>query len=280
MKRRAHAVQVNSAIGFTLIELLVVIAIIAILGGLLLPALGKAKAKAQSIECASNLRQLHLALELYTGDNAGVFPRNVVRGSGPGSHYETLEGGWVLGNAKTDTSDETLRRGVLWKYVAAVKAYKCPSDKSKVDKRPDLPRFRSYAENQWLNGYDYPPSSATTHPATIFKDTEATEPARIFGFICVNERSIDVALFGPWFNDPDTFYWGTTPGERHAKGANLTYLDGHAEFHRWLFTPKLNTGCDQGLICARNELDRRDLRWLLERSPYWDWPKRKGPNLP
>ena len=280
MKSHDQPVWVALSLGFTLIELLVVIAIIAILASLLLPTLSQAKAKAQSIKCASNLKQLQLALELYTGDNNGVFPMNVARGSGPGGHWETLEGSWVLANPKTDTTGESLRRGVLWNYIHSVSSYKCPSDKSTVQKRPDLQRFRSYAENQWLNYYDNAPSVANTHPSTIFKDTAATQPARSLGFICVNERSIDIAVFGPWYTDADTFYWGGTPGERHSKGANLTYLDGHVESHRWLFTPKLNMGCDQGLTSAKSELDRNDHRWLLERTPYWDWPKRKGPYLP
>ena len=74
--------------GFTLIELVVVIAILA---GLLLPALAIAKAKSQGIACASNLRQLGLALSLYASDNAGSFLRNIAEGSGSSANWVTVK---------------------------------------------------------------------------------------------------------------------------------------------------------------------------------------------
>jgi prepilin-type N-terminal cleavage/methylation domain-containing protein/prepilin-type processing-associated H-X9-DG protein len=257
--------------GFTLVELLVVIAVIAILASLLLPALSKAKGKAQSIACRNNLKQLEVAAVMYAGDYQGFFPptRDVTLSG----YAQSADGSWVLGNAQRDRSDENIKKGVLWDYVGAVKTYRCPSDKSTVKGRPDLLRFRSYGQSTFLDGHflpdiGAPPGGVDTINGTIDREIEVANAAGIFGFIEPSENTIDSGGFGFYVypNDP---HWGNQPSDRHSQGGNLSFLDGHAEHHHWLF-PKRRSYYPWDQPPA-NEQDRRDLMWLIERTPYWYW---------
>ncbi len=132
--------QPPSHTAFTLIELLVVIAIIAVLAGMLLPALAKSKSKAKSAACTSNLHQMALAWHQYTLDNNDVMPPSMTPGL---VGVQGNPGSWVLGNAQQDADTTNIQRGVLYPYVGTPSIYRCPADKSFVTGHPGLPRSRS-----------------------------------------------------------------------------------------------------------------------------------------
>ncbi len=228
--------------GFTLIELLVVIAIIAVLAGMLLPALGKAKAKAQGIACLSNLRQLQLCWTMYAGDNQDGLPPNAALDAGGGSReaWKVDANSWLLGNAYTDTAPTNIQRGVLFAYNQSVGVYRCPADRSTVRDQGKRPRTRSVSMSMYMNLEPQPGGEYFNRCWHKLGQILSPGPAGALVFIDENEKSIQQSAFG--LNAPDRLQlfgsslwtWISFPATRHGNGGTVSFADGHVENWRWV----------------------------------------------
>jgi prepilin-type N-terminal cleavage/methylation domain-containing protein/prepilin-type processing-associated H-X9-DG protein len=261
-----HAGRVPSHGGaFTLIELLVVIAIIAILAGMLLPALTKAKAKARGIACLSNLRQLQLCWAMYTDSNSEVMPPNKWGSAANGP--VSFTGSWVAGSARTDRNTTNIENGVLFPFNRCVALYHCPADRSRVEvtfgSTQTLPllRTRSYSINCWLNGRQWPERL----DSRFVKASQLTTPppSRVFVFLDEHENLIEDGHFA--LNHSPSTSWQNMPADRHNRGCTFSYADGHAAAKKWR-SPK-TCGLLQWDKTAPNTQDRRDLRDLQDTIP-------------
>lgn len=214
--------------GFTLIELLVVIAIIAILAAMLLPALAKAKAQAQSINCLSNLKQLQFGWQMYLGDNEDTMPLNYYADDPALGTSVSLTNSWVMGCTLKDLDTVNIENGTLFKYEKSAVVYHCPADSSKVDGTSGKLRTRSYALSIFLNSV---PNRNGIGFTTLHRASELQRPSNVLGFIDEHEKTIEDGTFG-LYAAPST-EWLNFVSDRHMKGANLTYADGHAQRHSW-----------------------------------------------
>jgi len=256
---------------FTLIELLVVIAIIAILASMLLPALSKAKVKAQSLQCMNNLRQLMIAWRLYADDFQGRLPYNTV-------FERDLTKSWCTGfmSYNTQNPDNTNKllftRALMGPYFSSNSTiFKCPGDRT-VNPPTNVPRVRSIAMNAFIGGF----WDGTSWSQIAERKTTWREYRKIDDFDDPANRWV-LTDECPTLNDGFLVHLmpiGTTvlpknesmndcPASYHNGSGALSFADGHSEIHKWRDAPTLRRTSHP---LSFGGTSPRDYVWLAERT--------------
>jgi prepilin-type processing-associated H-X9-DG protein len=243
----------------------VVIAILALLASMLLPALAKAKAKAQGLMCLNNHRQLTLAWILYAHDDGS---ERIPRAYGADT-WMTGELGFSANRSNWDVN-QNVKRSPLWPYFHnAFGILKCPADQSVVrvqDK--SMPRVRSMSMNNWFGGTLW-----TDGFRQYLRTSDLVDPgpAQTWLFLDEREDSINDSEFcvdmRGYPDLPSSLYIVDYPASYHNRAGGFSFADGHSEIRKWT-DPRTIPGLKKSQTIPLNVPSRnnRDVIWMQERS--------------
>lgn len=292
--RASRTSSPKSGRAFTLVELLVVISIIAILASLILPALARAKSRAQGTFCINNTRQLTVAWIIYADEHNGRLAYNLVQSARIKPDVPAvvnapqMSQNWVNNVLDWElSSDDTNAAAVVASGIGpytgpAAAVYRCPSDNvlSELQRSAGWTpsRVRSYSMNALVgdagaftqSGYNV---NAPDY-VQFFKATSIPQPSDIFVFLDEHPDSIDDGYFLNSYTDGSAPTWTDLPASYHNGAGSFSFADGHSELHYWANAstkqPSVAYGIAGGLPMQITG-SAKDFWWVLSKMSYRSW---------